>query len=660
MACGTTSNDPPTAARAFARRRASDWTGAAARVPGVAKILVLGQSFIGALPRGQLLPDALWLRRHRGIVYLLGFHAVGLTAYGVSEGFGVAHSFLEGGVVAAAALVARTPRLSRGMRSVAASLGLVTSSALLVHMSGGAIEAHFHFFFVLGVLTLYQDWLPFLIAIGYVVLHHGLLGAIDPSSVYNHEEAIAHPWRWALIHATFVVGTSVANVVSWRVNEQLLREPLTGLPGRSAFLHRASRALEKARRPGESLAVLYLDLDRFKMLNDSAGHSAGDRLLVVAAERIVRAARSDDVVARLGGDEFAIICEGVAGAEEAILVAERIAAELGAPLVLEGLDVTPSASIGIALADADVRTPEELVGRADLAMYRAKESKERYVVFGEEMREDERRTLEVEAALRVAVARAELRLAYQPIVSLSDGRIVGVEALLRWQHPTRGLLPPGDFIATAERTGAIVQIGEWVLREACREASRWAASGSDPAPYVSVNLSPRQFGGSDLVATVTAVLEETGVAPERLALEVTETLFLDDSDHPVETLLRLERLGVKIVLDDFGTGYSSLGYLSRFPIDLLKLDQSFVTRLDESAQAEAVLGAIVGMARALGLTLIAEGVETDRQARALRLLGSQFAQGYYFGRPEPAELLRERLQQRPADVTAAPAAVAGG
>jgi diguanylate cyclase len=623
----------------------------------VARILALAQSFAEVLPRGQLLPDALWLRRHSWIVYLLAFHAVGLTAFAVLRGFGLAHSLVEGGLIAATAFVARTTRLSRSVRSAAASIGLVTSSALLVHMSGGAIEAHFHFFFVLGVLTLYQDWLPFLLAIGYVVFHHGVLGAIEPTSVYNHPDAIAHPWRWALIHAAFVGATSVANVISWRVNEQLLREPLTGLPGRTVFLHRARRALEQGRRHNYDVAVLYLDLDRFKMLNDSVGHTAGDRLLVVSAERIVRASRSNDVVARLGGDEFAVICEGIHHPDEAVAVAERIAAELGAPLRIDGLDVSPSASIGIAIADAEIQTPEELIGRADLAMYRAKESRAGYVVFDEAMRDEVRRTVEVEAALRVAVERDELHLVYQPIVSLSDDRIVGVEALLRWEHPTRGLLPPSEFIAVAERTGSIVQIGEWVLREACREASRWDGFDGAPPPYVSVNLSPRQFGTTDLVATVAAVLADTGIAPERLALEVTEGIFLDESDDPVDTLLRLERLGVTIVLDDFGTGYSSLGYLSRFPIAFLKLDQSFVARLQHGDDGEAVLAAIAGMARALGMTLIAEGVETERQLRTLHLLGFRYAQGFYLGRPQAATALGARLRR---NHTAAVAAAAAG
>jgi diguanylate cyclase len=635
--------------RSTEQRRATDWTGAATRIPGVGRILGLAQSLADALPRGQLLPDAHWSRRHRWIVHLLACHAVGLTLFALFQGFGLAHSLLGGGVIAAAVFVARSPRLGRSARSVAASIGLVTSSALVVHISGGAIEAHFHFFFVLGVLTLYQDWLPYLLAVAYVVLHHGLLGAIDPTSVYNHPAAIADPWRWALIHAAFVVATSAASIVSWRVNEQLLREPLTGLPGRTIFLHRASRAIERARRDGTNVAVLYLDLDRFKTLNDSVGHLAGDRLLVAAAARIEEASRSQDVVARIGGDEFAILCEGVASPEEASGIADRIVSALDSPLDIDGVSVVPSASVGVALADPDVATPEELIARADLAMYRAKESEERCVVFGEALREEERRTLELEPALRLAVEREELRLLYQPIVSLSDGQVVGVEALLRWQHPTRGLLAPAEFIPVAERTGAIVPIGQWVLREACRDAAGWTSS-----MYVSVNLSPRQFAGSDLVEGVATILEETGVAPHRLAVEVTEGLLLDDSDQAVQTLRELASLGITIVIDDFGSGPASLGYLSRFPIGFLKLDRSILAKLEEEPErSEAILGAIAGMAKALGMTLVAGGVESERQLRTLRLLGWRFAQGFHLGGPQPAEAISELVADSP------PAAAAG-
>jgi len=591
------------------------------------------------LPQGQLLPDSDWERRHRWIVWIVAAHAVGLTIFGALRGYGVLHSATEGTFIGLTALLATLPRLGRKGRSAAAALGLIASSALVVHLSAGAIEAHFHFFFVLALLTLYQDWLPFLLAIGFVVVHHGALGAIAPGEVYNHPDAIAHPWRWALIHAGFVLATSAANLTAWRISEQMLHESLTGLPGRSVFLHRARVALERARRRGSHVAVLFVDLDRFKLLNDSLGHAAGDELLVATGERIMAAVRRGDLVARLGGDEFAVLCEDVAGEGDALAVATRIDALLSAPLSIRGVDIDPSASIGVAVAGHAGSTAEGLMEDADMAMYRAKErSDTSCVLFSEAMREHDRRRLETEAALRVAVERDELRLVYQPIVSLADGALVGVEALLRWQHRTRGDVPPADFIPIAEQSGLIVPIGRWILREACATAARtFPADGG--RPYVSVNLSTRQLSDRGLVADVEHALAASGLEPERLALEITETILLADGAQHVQTLFELERLGVTIVLDDFGTGYSSLSYLQRLPIRVLKVDRSFVAPLGGGDAGESIVSAIAAMARALGISVVAEGVEREEQLRSLRLLGISFAQGYLLGRPAPAEEL---------------------
>jgi diguanylate cyclase (GGDEF)-like protein len=598
------------------------------------------------LPRGRLLTDESWNRRHHWIVVLVALHAVGLAAFGTFRGFGVLHSLLESSVIGGLALIASRSSLRRSTRSVAASLGLVGASALIVHFASGNIEAHFHFFFVLSVLILYQDWVPFLLAIAFVVVHHGVLGALASSSVYNHPGAIANPWRWALLHGIFVLATSAASVVSWRVNEQLLHEPLTGLPGRPVFLHRVSQALATGARTRRCLAVMFLDLDRFKVLNDNLGHAAGDRLLITTAERIRRAVRSQDVVARLGGDEFAILFEGLEDEDEAISLATRIREQLALPIVLDGVEVTPVASIGIAYGRHDGRKADGLLADADVAMYRAKKQGDGYVVFGEEMRRQEFDRLEIEVGLRRALERDELLVYYQPIVSLregSTGDVVGVEALLRWQHPERGLIPPAEFIPAAEQTGLIVAIGAWVLRQACAEAASWAGPH---APYVSVNLSSRQVADRRIVDTVRDALEATELEPSRLALEITESILLDEADEHVATLDALKELGVSIVLDDFGTGYSSLSYLTRFPIETLKVDRSFISNLDRSTDDEAVVSAIAGMARALGITLVAEGVETEQQARTLRLLGFGHAQGFHFQRPCPSPQLREHLRRR--------------
>jgi diguanylate cyclase (GGDEF)-like protein len=589
------------------------------------------------LPQGQLLPDADWNRRHRWIVRLIAAHAVGLAIFGALRGYGVLHSATEGAFIGLAALLATVPRLGRKGRSAAAALGLIASSALTVHLSGGAIEAHFHFFFVLALLTLYQDWLPFLLAIGFVVVHHGAVGAIAPGDVYNHPDAVAHPWRWALIHAAFVLATSAANLTAWRISEQMLHESLTGLPGRAVFMHRVGVALERARRRGSQVAVVFVDLDRFKLLNDSLGHAAGDELLVATADRILTVVRRGDLVARLGGDEFAVLCEDIAGEQEALALARRIEVVLATPLTIRGVDIDPSASIGVAVAARPTRTAAGLMEDADMAMYRAKErSDTSCVLFDEVMREEDRSRVETEAALRVAVERNELRLVYQPIVAVSTGALVGVEALVRWEHPTRGNVAPTEFIPIAEQSGLIVPIGRWILREACSAAAK-TFSDAAPPPYVSVNLSTRQLADPRLVADVEDALAASGVEPHRLALEITETILLADGAQHVQTLFDLERLGVTIVLDDFGTGYSSLSYLRRLPIRVLKVDRSFVATLGEDVADESIVGAIVAMARALGIVIVAEGVEREEQLRSLRLLGIGYAQGYLLGPPTEAE-----------------------
>jgi diguanylate cyclase (GGDEF)-like protein len=598
------------------------------------------------LPQGQLLPDRVWARRHRWIVGLLWFHVAALTGFSLLRGFGLAHSCLEGLLLAGPAVLASTEKAGRRLRTISASIGLIASSSLLVHIWGGVIEAHFHFFVIIPILILYQEWSPFLAALGYVVVHHGVLGAVDASSVYNHPNAIAHPWRWALIHGAFVLAASAASIVSWRANEQGLREPLTGLPGRAYFLHRVSRALERLKRRDSTVAVLFLDLDRFKLLNDTLGHPVGDQILVEAAQRLTGTVRRDDTVARFGGDEFGILCEGIASEHEATVIADRIIQTLARPFSVADSQVFTGASIGIAFTNSAEIPPEGLIADADAAMYRAKARRgDRYVVFDEGMRTEDEERLATETALRRALERDELRLVYQPIVSAASGRVCGVEALLRWQHPERGVVPPVEFISVAEQTGLIVPMGEWVLAEACRQASRWwgTRTGST-APYVSVNLSARQFSQPDLVEMIARVLEETALDPAQLALEVTESVVMEEVDSPVETLIALKSLGVRILLDDFGTGYSSLSYLNHFPIDTLKVDRSFVKRIGTESEEGAILAAVLRMAEALGMTVVAEGVETDAQLTHLRLLGYDFAQGFLFSPPRSADELERLLR----------------
>jgi diguanylate cyclase (GGDEF)-like protein len=595
------------------------------------------------------LPEQSWRRRHRCIVALLWIHVVGLFWFGVFEGIGAAASAASVMVVAAAAVMASVDVLGRRARSLAASFGLVSCSALLVYMWGGVIEAHFHFFVVLSMLVLYQDWAAFLLALAYVVVHHGLLGAISPYAVYNHSAAVAHPWRWALIHGVFVLAASAANLVSWRANEQMLHEPLTGLAGRAVFLHRTQLALDRLRRSRSTLAMLFLDLDRFKLLNDTLGHGAGDELLVAASERLKGAVRRTDTVARLGGDEFAVLCEDVTSREEVTLIVERIRQEIGRPIPVGRSEVVTDVSIGIAFTNSPDIKPDALMANADTAMYHAKARRGAgHVVFDESIRMKETDRLATETALRQALARHELRVHYQPIVSRKEGRVVGAEALLRWDHPELGLVPPAEFIPVAEQTGLILPIGRWVLEEACREAVLWSEDCEPGSrPYVTVNLSVRQFSDPDLVKVLTEILARTGLDAAQLGLEITESALMEEIDSPLETLNALKDIGVRLMLDDFGTGYSSLSYLRTFPIDALKVDRMFVSDLDEQTGDAAILEAVVAMADALGIAVVAEGVETREQLARLTLLGYDFAQGYYFARPRPAEEVRRLFGSTP-------------
>ncbi|MGH3991174.1 MAG: putative bifunctional diguanylate cyclase/phosphodiesterase, partial [Pseudonocardiaceae bacterium] len=394
-----------------------------------------------------------------------------------------------------------------------------------------------------------------------------------------------------------------------QLTHQAFHDPLTGLANRALFRDRVSHALALAQRQGHPITVLFLDLDDFKKVNDSLGHSEGDRLLIAAAERFLCCARAADTVARLGGDEFAVLCEDVGDRSEVTALADRLGAALRSPFEVRGASVVTNASIGIAFTDRGDVTADALIADADAAMYRAKAVRgDRYVIFDEAMRKEDRERLGIETALRSALPRDELHLVYQPIVALPDRAIAAVEVLLRWRHPERAEISPAQFIPAAEQTGLIVPIGRWVLEQACREATGWPSTGPAGAPTLCVNLSSRQFGQADLVEMVEEVLDDTGLEPRRLALELTESALMEELDDPLETLHGLKRQGVRLVLDDFGTGYSSLSYLQRFPIDTLKADRSFVAALGEGGEGDsAVLAAVAMLAHAIDVEVVGEG-----------------------------------------------------
>jgi diguanylate cyclase (GGDEF)-like protein/PAS domain S-box-containing protein len=659
---------------------------------------------------------------------------------------------------------------------VLASFGLLTSSAVLVHLSGGLTETHFHFFVMIGLIALYQDWLPFLMAIAFVAVHHAVFGVLFPHEVYGDSAARSNPWVWAGIHALFVLAASAAQLTSWRVVEdeharsndalaarerrfraliehasdavsvmdasgviiyesqsveavlgyepgerlgrsvfdfvapdeqararavvaelvgegaashqlelrsrhrdgrfiwvdthvtnllddpdvggivanfrdvgdrkalearlahQAFHDPLTGLANRALFLDRIGHAVSSQHRFHDScLAVLFLDLDDFKTINDGLGHEVGDLVLAKVAERLVGCLREQDTCARLGGDEFAILLERLDEPDGAYDVGLRVLEAINDPLVLQGHEFSLNASLGIVISTGD-EDPAALIRNADLAMYKAKGGgKGRFEIFERGMYEAVIERLKTKADIRRGIDSNEFVVFYQPIVDLATGRILAAEALVRWDHPQRGIVSPAEFLPLAEDTGYIVPMGRQVLRQACRDAATWKL-GDGSLPAVSVNLSARQLQDPAVIVDVTEALAESGLPADRLILEITESALITDPDATAIILHKLKALGVSVALDDFGTGYSSLNYLRRFPVDALKIDKSFVDALsDPKGQTDASLvAAITRLGEALDLHITAEGVEHPAQVEELLKLGCRQGQGYHFARPVAA------------------------
>jgi diguanylate cyclase (GGDEF)-like protein/PAS domain S-box-containing protein len=467
----------------------------------------------------------------------------------------------------------------------------------------------------------------------------------DGSSLDLEVRGRAYSYRGRSVRVTAVRDVTERKAFERRLRHQALHDSLTGLPNRKLFMDRLGHALERTRRTrGRKVAVLLMDLDGFKLVNDSLGHEAGDLLLVLVAERLRTCLRPEDTLARFGGDEFVVLVENVETSAEALGVARRITEELRKPLVMESANLFSSASIGVALGDARTKTPDVLLRDADTAMYRAKKEHAVHRVFHPSMYERAVGRLELENDLRRAIDREEFVVHYQPIVSLQTGETWGLEALVRWEHPERGLLAPSEFVPAAEESGLVVPMGEFVLEEACRWAVERREGHPQALPLVmSVNLSARQLARPDLAETVEGALRKTGLDPSRLSLDVTETSYMSVLEERSFALDHLKRLGVGVSIDDFGVGHSSLSYLKRLPADTLKIDRSFVRGVGDGLEDAAIVRMVVELAHTLGMRVVAEGVEGHAQAALLAEMGCDFAQGYLFSRPLPPDAVSEFL-----------------
>ncbi len=413
-------------------------------------------------------------------------------------------------------------------------------------------------------------------------------------------------------------------------------DPLTGLPNRSLYLDRLWQTITQAGRADGCVGVLFVDLDRFKIVNDTLGHGAGDELLLQVAQRLQAGVRSADTVCRLGGDEFAIALSGLIHADDAGPLAHMIVQDLSRPFTVAGQDVYVSASVGISIFPQDGSDPDTLLRNADTAMYRAKESgRNTHRFFLAQMNERAVERLQIETQLRGALERGEFLLHYQPKVNLGNGQISGFEALLRWQHPERGLVPPADFIAILEDTGLIIPAGDWIVAQVCRQLRQWQAAGLRLRP-VAVNLSARQFNQKNLDTAIGHILETSGISPDLLEFELTESMLMSDSEAAVQTLKNMKARGLRLSVDDFGTGYSSLAYLKRFPLDSLKIDRAFIRDVTTDPDDATIAMAIINLAHSLNLNVVAEGVETEAQLSFLKAHACDEMQGYYFARPLPA------------------------
>jgi diguanylate cyclase (GGDEF)-like protein len=728
------------------------------------------------LPDGRTMADREFAVRQRWMTAVLGAHVPFLVAVGLARSQGVLHLFAE--VVLPLGFLtwlSAWARFSPVVRAILTTTGLVASSSILVHLTDGLIESHFHFFVLVPLVTLYQHWTPFGVMIAWVLFHHGVVGVLDPDAVYNHPAAINSPVVWALVHAAFVGAASVASVVSWRLNEDERRrtelllvasaqpiygrdrdgritmasrslaallgarprdlvgqrdhdllhagpvegceicdavvgeraeeladpffelgdrripveissrrlgagaghgsvvvsftdistrraheeelrhrahyDDLTGLANRSLVSERLGDALAGLASADHDLAVLVVDLDGFKVVNDSLGHEAGDVVLRTVGDRLAAAA-PQATVGRLGADEFVVVLAEVSDADQVGRVAERILAELGVPVDFGDHQFTVAASVGTKVTRDDRLTAADLLRDAEAALAVSKRHRRgRTTEFDDAMRTDAQRRLHLTSALRRAVRTRSLAVAYQPRVDIHRGEIVGVEALCRWTDDELGPISPQEFIPLAEECGLIGDVGAFVLEEATSQLDRWVGELEDRRLGMAVNVSGVQIRDAGFFDGVEAALTERSFAPDQLTLEVTESTLVEGGTASFGRIDALRRLGVRISVDDFGTGYSSLATLRTLPTDELKVDRILVHGIADDVQNQEMVRVVLAMADVLGLNIVAEGAETDADVETLRRLGCRFVQGYATGRPMDAAAVHELISRQRARLT---------
>jgi len=589
--------------------------------------------------------------------------ALAVAPFAVARGYPLGHGVLEASVPAAMAAMAASRRLPRVVRASLAAVGLMVESAIAVHLSAGVIEAHFHFFVMIPIVALYESWVPFGLAVGFVLFQHGIVGTLASSAVYNHESALEHPWRWAGIHAVLFGSACLGALVNWRLHERARgvmnqltrateRDPLTMLPNRVGL----KRFGQERIALGEPLSLLLVDLDGFKDVNDTLGHAGGDLLLALVGERLGSALGDDDVLGRLGGDEFVVVLTG-RGPEGAQTVADRLRHTLTMSFSVAGMVLHVDASVGISSwsppaaeqppGDTADLIMTELLRQADVAMYVAKLSRSGTAAYEIAQDREMHRRLSFISESRRAIEHDQLVVHFQPKVCLPGGEPCGFEALLRWQHPQRGLLLPEELIHSAEKTALIDRLTTVVLRKALAAVREWHAAGIFQG--VSVNISPYSLTNPQLLQTVDRLLREYDVDSHWLCLEITEDPLIVDEDGGLSALRELKQRGLRIAIDDFGSGYSSMSYLQRLPADELKIDRSLIDGLGvhrlllpprqpaPTDYALAIVQSTIELGHNLGLRVVAEGVDSAETLATLTSLGCDEVQGYLIARPMPAD-----------------------